>query len=146
MSTIDNLCWPLSNEITNLFTVHLLHLRRLISAYFCSTFNCKCTVCTFSTMYYKCCVVPGCTNSRKDAMLHKFPVCSQRLKQWLDCINSDTLRNKSLNEISGLQVCHRHFEARFVTSKSRLLINAYPTLFLDGNTIPLNSTDGKFVV
>lgn len=92
-------------------------------------------------MYYKCCI-PGCVSARQDAILHKFPKCEKRLQKWLVSINCDSLRNKSVSELNSLQVCHKHFEARFVTAKSRLLAVAYPTLFSQAeihNGIPLNS-------
>lgn len=50
-------------------------------------------------------------------------------------INCDDLRHKSVDELRRLQVCHKHFEKRFVTQKSRILGTAFPTLFLESEIL-----------
>ncbi|KAL4718419.1 hypothetical protein ACJJTC_016040, partial [Scirpophaga incertulas] len=77
-------------------------------------------------MYYECCV---CKSSRQDAILYHFPCSEKRLNMWLKCLNRDDLKQMSPKQLSHLFVCQKHFEKKFVTSKSRLLGKAYPTLF-----------------
>ncbi|KOB68690.1 hypothetical protein OBRU01_17786 [Operophtera brumata] len=100
-------------------------------------------------MYYKCCV-PGCASLRENVRLHRFPKNKIRLELWLDFINDDALkfRMKRGIERDDLQVCHKHFEARFITEKSRLKTTAYPSLFLESDMlrgIPLNPPTGASV-
>lgn len=96
--------------------------------------------------YNKCCV-PGCNNTRQDAiLLHKFPTCENRRKKWLDSINCASLRALSVVELGKQCVCHKHFEARFFTQKSRLLMQAYPTLFTEHETstgVPTHFNSGN---
>ncbi|CAG9133341.1 unnamed protein product [Plutella xylostella] len=79
-------------------------------------------------MYYECCV---CKKTRQDAILHHFPCTEKRLTKWLKCLNRDDLKKASPEQISKLFVCQKHFEKRFITSKSRLIGKAYPTLFTE---------------
>lgn len=81
-----------------------------------------------SKMYYECCV---CKKTRQDAILHHFPCTEKRLTKWLKCLNRDDLKKASPEQISKLFVCQKHFEKRFITSKSRLIGKAYPTLFTE---------------
>ena len=80
-------------------------------------------------MYYVCCV-HGCSSIRQDVYLHRFPITNEkRLHKWLQCLKSDELQRLSLDELKNYFVCHKHFEQRFITSKSRLRASAYPALF-----------------
>ncbi|KAL4720745.1 hypothetical protein ACJJTC_006819 [Scirpophaga incertulas] len=76
-------------------------------------------------MYYKCCV-RGCSNTRKDAVLHRFPTNENRLNLWLRCLSNDEL---DVSYLHNLFMCEKHFEKRFIGARSRLLMDAYPTLF-----------------
>ncbi|XP_041968497.1 uncharacterized protein LOC121740625 isoform X2 [Aricia agestis] len=76
-------------------------------------------------MYFMCCV-RNCSSTRKDAMLHKFPCNENRLLKWIQCLKDD---NINISSIHNLFVCQKHFERRFVRENSRLLYDAYPTLF-----------------
>ncbi|XP_060807455.1 uncharacterized protein LOC106143482 isoform X6 [Amyelois transitella] len=78
--------------------------------------------------YYKCCI-PGCDSLRQDARLHSFPVNADRLKKWIKHIPDETLKRKRPVDFAHMQVCHKHYESRFISKKFRLLKNAYPTLF-----------------
>lgn len=80
-------------------------------------------------MFYKCCV-DNCASKRKDVKLHQFPSSETGLNKWLQCINSDGLRNLDIKELRRrMFVCHKHFERKFITEKSRIRLGAYPTLF-----------------
>ncbi|XP_047992745.1 uncharacterized protein LOC125231342 [Leguminivora glycinivorella] len=82
-------------------------------------------------MYRKCCV-ENCASVRQDVKLHQFPASEIGLQKWLQCINSDRLRNLSIQELRKVFVCHKHFERRFITPKNRILLGGYPTLFSQG--------------
>lgn len=79
----------------------------------------------YNAMYFKCCV-RNCANTRKDAILHKFPSNEDRLDKWLLCLKNNFTRGSS---IKNLFVCQRHFEKRFITENLKLTTGAYPTLF-----------------
>lgn len=82
-------------------------------------------------MYYFCCV-EGCKSVRQDVSLHRFPLKnSEKLKKWLQCLESGNFINLSVDELKNHFVCHKHFEKRFITPKNRLRVTAYPTLFTD---------------
>ncbi|XP_041975781.1 uncharacterized protein LOC121730708 [Aricia agestis] len=60
-------------------------------------------------------------------MLHKFPTDEKRLNKWFECLNDDNIRASA--NVRNLFVCQKHFAKKFVGANSRLLTNAYPTLF-----------------
>ena len=74
----------------------------------------------------KCCV-GNCQNMRQDAILYKIPLNEKRRNEWLKCLKNVC---DVENLVPGVSVvCSNHFEARFITSKFRLMAEAYPSLF-----------------
>ncbi|CAK1577944.1 unnamed protein product [Parnassius mnemosyne] len=74
------------------------------------------------------CCVPHCESKRRNFKLHCFPKTEIGLK-WVEKINCEKLKQLSAEELHKFFVCHKHFEARFVTGSWRLRHFAYPTLF-----------------
>ncbi|CAK1601100.1 unnamed protein product [Parnassius mnemosyne] len=74
------------------------------------------------------CCVPHCESKRRNFKLHCFPKTEIGLK-WVEKINCEKLKQLSAEELHKFFVCHKHFEARFVTGSLRLRHFAYPTLF-----------------
>ncbi|KAL4717492.1 hypothetical protein ACJJTC_000641 [Scirpophaga incertulas] len=83
-------------------------------------------------MYYECCV---CKRLRQDAILYHFPCSEKRRNEWLKCLNRDDLKGFSQEKLSKLFVCQKHFEKRFLTTKSRLIGIAFPSLFTEEEII-----------
>ncbi|KAL4708937.1 hypothetical protein ACJJTC_014965 [Scirpophaga incertulas] len=83
-------------------------------------------------MYYECCV---CKRSRQNAILYHFPCSKKRRNEWLQCLNRDDLKELSQENLSKLFVCQNHFEKRFLTTKSRLTGDAFPSLFTEEEII-----------
>ncbi|XP_047988471.1 uncharacterized protein LOC125228066 [Leguminivora glycinivorella] len=85
-------------------------------------------------MLRKCCI-PGCDSSskRKDVMLHKMPAASEKVIMWKKTMSAvfNLFEGLASDEIGKLYVCHKHFEARYISSKLRLRPNACPTLFTE---------------
>lgn len=79
-------------------------------------------------MYYKCCI-DNCQSMRKYVKLHQFPLSKTGVHKWLSAINSDRLWKLSIEEIRNEFVCHKHFEAKFITTKNRIRVGVCPSLF-----------------
>lgn len=79
-------------------------------------------------MYYKCCV---CERTRQDTILHHFPCNEKRFNKWLKYLNRDDLKSLPLEQLAKLFVCQKHFEARFIGPKSRLISFGYPALLTE---------------
>lgn len=79
------------------------------------------------------CILPTCRGERYD-LVHKFPMDTERAKQWLDIIDLPELKQMPLDLVRKRYfVCSKHFLKRdYKNSESRSLNKtAYPKLFLN---------------
>lgn len=77
-----------------------------------------------------CCVV-NCLSYEKP--LHRFPK-DARVKDWIAATGNQALLNIAPQSLSNRYICHKHFEAKYVTTKNLLTRSAVPTLHLPEGT------------
>ncbi|CAG9791259.1 unnamed protein product [Diatraea saccharalis] len=81
----------------------------------------------------------------QDAILCKILVNEKRFSKWLQCLSA-VCDTENLNPGRSV-ICSKHVVPRFITLKSRLLGDAYPSLFNDdGLSIGLPSSSNTEII
>ncbi|XP_026478816.1 uncharacterized protein LOC113385205 [Ctenocephalides felis] len=82
------------------------------------------------------CIVSTCTNTRKHALLHRFPLYANVREEWLRRIGNPELLAMSHGQIDAKRLCTEHFSetCRFPGSwrKSNLKLGSLPTINMPG--------------